>query len=71
MCLARALVVGVAKIENAPNYRTLIRNDKRIQEKEAKKLHAAANVPLGPCGINQSINQSIRLLKPNCSLKEN
>ena len=51
LCLARALVVGVAKIENAPNYRTLIRSDKRIQEKEAKKLHAAANVPLGPCGI--------------------
>ena len=51
LCLARALVVAVAKIENAPNYRTLIRSDKRIQEKEAKKLHTAANVPLGPCGI--------------------
>ena len=51
LCLARALVVAVAKIENAPNYRTLIRSDKRIQEKEAKKLHVAANVPLGPCGI--------------------
>ena len=51
LCLARALVVAVAKIENAPNYRNLIRSDKRIQEKEAKKLHAAANVPLGPCGI--------------------
>ena len=51
LCLARALVVAVAKIENAPNYRTLIRTDKRIQEKEAKKLHAAANVPFGPCGI--------------------
>ena len=51
LCLARALVVAIAKIENAPNYRTLIRSDKRIQEKEAKKLHVAANVPLGPCGI--------------------
>ena len=51
LCLARALVVAVAKAENAPNYRTLIRSDKRIQEKKAKELHAAANVPLGPCGI--------------------
>ena len=51
LCLARALVVAVAKAENAPNYRTLIRSDKRVQEKKAKELHAAANVPLGPCGI--------------------
>ena len=51
LCLARALVVAVAKIENAPNYKNLIRSDRRMQEKEAKKLHAAANVPLGSCGI--------------------
>ena len=51
LCLARALVVAVAKAENAPNYGHLIRSDRSIQEKEAKKLHAAANVPLGPCGI--------------------
>ena len=50
LCLARALVVAVAKIENAPNYGDVIRSD-RTQEKEAKKLHAAANVPLGPCGL--------------------
>ena len=51
LCLARALVAAVAKIENAPNYGDLIRSDRRTQEKEAKKLHAAANVPLGPCGL--------------------
>ena len=51
LCLARALVVAVAKVENAPNYKNLIRSDRSMQEKEAKKLHAAANVPLGPCGI--------------------
>ena len=51
LCLARALVVAVAKAENAPNYRLLTRSDRSNQEKEAKKLHAAANVPLGPCGI--------------------
>ena len=51
LCLARALVIAIAKIENAPNYKNLIRSDRRTQEKEAKKLHTAANVPLGPCGI--------------------
>ena len=51
LCLAPALVVAVAKIENPPNYGNLIRSDRRTQEKEAKKLHAAANVPLGSCGI--------------------
>ena len=51
LCLARALVVAVAKVENAPSYKNLIRSDRSMQGKEAKKLHAAANVPLGPCGI--------------------
>ena len=51
LCLAGALVTAIARIEKAPNYRNMIRSDNRIQEKEAKKLHAAANVPLGPCGI--------------------
>ena len=51
LCLARALVVAIAKVENAPNYKNLTRTDRRTQEKEAKKLHVAANVPLGPCGI--------------------
>ena len=52
LCLARALVVAVAKIENAPNYRTLIHPKKSgTQEKKARELHTAANVPLGPCGI--------------------
>ena len=51
LCLARALVTAIAKIEKAPNYRNMIRSDNKIQEKEATKLHDAANVPLGPCGI--------------------
>ena len=51
LCLARALVTAIAKIEKAPNYRNMMRTGNKIQEKEAKKLHAAANVPLGPCGI--------------------
>ena len=51
LCLARALVVAVARIENAPNYGTLIRTGGRAQEKKARELHEAANVPFGPCGI--------------------
>ena len=51
LCLARALVVAIAKVENAPNYKNLTRTDRRDQEKKARELHTAANVPLGPCGI--------------------
>ena len=51
LCLARALVVAIAKVENAPNYKNLTRTDRRAQEKKARELHTAANVPLGPCGI--------------------
>ena len=51
LCLARALVVAIAKVENAPNYKNLTKPCRRDQEKKAKELHAAANVPLGPCGI--------------------
>ena len=51
LCLARALVVAIAKVENAPNYMNLTRTDRRTQEKKAKELHTAANVPLGSCGI--------------------
>ena len=51
LCLARALVVAIAKHENEPNYKNLTKPGYRIQEKRAKALHTAANVPLGPCGI--------------------
>ena len=51
LCLARALVVAMAKIEKSPRYKYLIRTGNKAQEKKARELHAAANVPLGPCGI--------------------
>ena len=51
LCLARALVVAIAKVENEPDYKDLTKPGRRAQEKRAKALHAAANVPLGPCGI--------------------
>ena len=52
LCLARALVVAIAKVENAPNYSYLLRQD-RAQQIKARELHANANVPLGPCGLEE------------------
>ena len=54
LCLARALVVAIAKVENASNYKNLTKPGRREQEKKARELHAAANVPLGPCGIEEA-----------------
>ena len=52
LCLARALVVAIAKVENAPNYNYLLRQV-RGQQIKAMELHANANVPLGPCGLEE------------------
>ena len=51
LCLARALVVAIAKIERDPKYKDLVKPGTRTQEKKARELHEVANVPLGPCGI--------------------
>ena len=51
LCLARAIVVAIAKADGDKRYKTLV--DRRIpaQEKAARELHEKAGVPLGPCGI--------------------
>ena len=51
LCLARALVVAITKVENPSNYKNLLKPTRSTLEKKARALHAAANVPLGPCGI--------------------
>ena len=51
LCLARALVVAIAKIEKDPNYKTLIKSRSGTQQMKAMDLHHAANVPFGPCGL--------------------
>ena len=53
LCLARALVVARAKIEKDPRYNQIRRSDKPLQREKAFDLHEAANVPLGPCGLNE------------------
>ena len=53
LCLARALVVAIAKAENAPNYNYL-RKCVRGQQIKAIELHAKAKVPMGPsCGLEE------------------
>ena len=51
LCLARALVVAIARIEKDPKYKILINSRKTAQQMKAMELHRAANVPFGPCGL--------------------
>ena len=53
LCLARALSVAVARIEKDPKYVQIKDSGKHIQLQRALDLHQAANVPLGPCGMNE------------------
>ena len=51
LCLARALVVAIAKIEKDPNYKNLLKPGRSTLERKARELHELAKVPLGPCGL--------------------
>ena len=53
LCLARALVVARAKKDNDPRYGHISNSDRPLQREKAFDLHEAANVPLGPCGLNE------------------
>ena len=53
LCLARALVVSIARIEKDPRYKRIIEPGCSIQRERAFDLHEAANVPLGPCGLDE------------------
>ena len=52
-CLARALAVSIARIEKDPKYHQIRQSGRHIQLERALDLHVAANVPLGPCGIEE------------------
>ena len=52
-CLARALAVGIARIENDPKYDQIKDSKRHIQLERALDLHQAANVPLGPCCMDE------------------
>ena len=53
LCLARALVVSIAKIENDKKYRSIADSQWPMQTHLAKELHEKAEVPLGACGLNE------------------
>ena len=53
LCLARALVVARAKKDNDPRYGSIKDSRRPLQREKAYDLHEAANVPLGPCGLNE------------------
>ena len=53
LCLARALAVSIARIENDPKYSYIKDSRGPLQREKAFDLHEAANVPLGPCGIDE------------------
>ena len=53
LCLACALAVAIARIENDPKYKQIRDSGKPLQREKAFDLHEAANVPLGPCGIDE------------------
>ena len=53
LCLARALVVAVARIEKDPKYDQIKKSNVNIQLQRAMELHRAANVPFGPCGLDE------------------
>ena len=53
LCLARALVVSMARIEKDPRYNSIIDSRCNVQGRRAFDLHRAANVPLRPCGLKE------------------
>ena len=53
LCLARALVVSIARIEKDPRYKHITNSSRPLQRERAFDLHEAANVPLGPCGLKE------------------
>ena len=53
LCLARALVVSIARIEKDPRYSQITDSGRPVQRERAFDLHEAVNVPLGPCGLKE------------------
>ncbi len=53
LCLARAIVVAIAKVDKDKRYKALADHRKPAQERAARELHKKAGVPIGPCGISE------------------
>ena len=54
ICLARALVVAIAKLENDQQYKTITNsNSSTLQTRLAHELHEKCNVPIAECGLSE------------------
>ena len=53
LCLARAIVVAKAKVDNAEQYAYISDTRRPLQCVLAHELHEKAGVPLGQCGIEE------------------
>jgi hypothetical protein len=53
LCLARAIVVSIAKIEKDSRYRQIRDHRCSLQTRLAHDLHEKAGVPIGSCGIDE------------------
>lgn len=51
MCCARAIVVGMAILNNDPNTKKIRDNRYVLQRERAFKLHQDVGIPPRPCGI--------------------
>ena len=53
LCLARALIVSIAKIEKDSRYKSIADHRWPLQTRLASDLHQKAGVPVGPCGLDE------------------
>ena len=53
LCLARALIIAKAKIDCDSRYKMIANHRKPLQARLAQELHQKADVPLGPCGMDE------------------
>ena len=54
LCMARALVVAKAKLDNDPQDHQIRNHRRAMQTRLTKELHQNTGMPLGPCGIDQA-----------------
>ena len=54
LCMARALMVAKAKLDNDSHHKSIADHCRPMQTRLAQELHQNAAVPLGPCGIEQA-----------------
>ena len=54
LCMARALVVAKAKLDNDTRDRHIRDPHRPLQTRLAQELHQNAGVPLGPCGLEEA-----------------